>query len=156
VNLDLPGVPSRLPAVGLDLGRPAHVGHIVADLDQAMARYTAELGLHFAEPVSYGRRPYTSRFTCSTGGPVTVELIQEVPGTLWTVESGSPVHHLAYWVDDFAQQVQALAERGLRLEASGPTFAYLRSDLGLRIELMDRSLEPDWTRWLAGGRLFPT
>jgi hypothetical protein len=137
-----------------DLGRPAHAGHIVADLDAAMARYTEELGLGWAEPVTYGRAPHSSRFTCSTGGPVTVELIQQVPGTLWTPEHGSPVHHLAYWVASLDEQVRTLVERGLRREAGGPTFAYLRSGLGLRIELMDRRLRPAWDRWLAGGRLF--
>lgn len=140
--------------LGLDLGRPAHVGHIVTDLDDAMARYTEELGLHWADPVSYGRPPHTSRFTCSTSGPVTVELIEEVPGTLWTAEHGSPLHHLAYWVDEFEDTVRALAGRGLQVEARGPTFAYLRSGLGLRVELMDRQLEPAWERWLDGGQLF--
>ena len=142
-----------LPA-GVDLGRPAHVGHIVTDLDEAMDRYTAELGLQWATPVSYGRAPHASRFTCSTAGPLTVELIQEVPGTVWTAEQGFPLHHLAYWVDGLDDALRTLTGRGLRLESRGPTFAYLRSSPGLRIELMDRALEQAWERWLAGGQLF--
>lgn len=141
-------------AVLPDLGTPAHAGHVVSDLAEAMQGYTDELGLRWATPVSYGRGPHASRFTCSIGGPVTIELIQQVPGTIWSVDGGSPVHHLAYWADDMQDVVDAMVDRGLRLEAHGPTFAYLRSGLGMRIELMDRSLAPAWDRWLAGGQLF--
>jgi hypothetical protein len=130
------------------------VGHVVADLDAAMNRYSAELGVRWASVTAYGKGRGVSRFTCSLDGPVLIELIQQVPGTVWMPEHGAPIHHLAYWTDDLAQRRDDLVGRGLRLEASGPTFAYLRSDGGLRIELMDRALEPAWNGWLAGGRLF--
>jgi catechol 2,3-dioxygenase-like lactoylglutathione lyase family enzyme len=136
------------------LGAPEHVGHVVPDLEAAMRRYTDELGMRWASITAYGKGRGASRFTCSLDGPVFIELIQHVPGTIWVPEHGASLHHLAYWTDDFARQRDELVGRGLRLEASGPTFCYLRSDGGLRIELMDRVLEPAWNGWLAGGRLF--
>lgn len=138
----------------LGIGNPAHVGHIVPDLDAAMASYSQELGARWASITEYGKGRHASRFTCTVDGPVLIELIQQVPGTVWTTEHGSPIHHLAYWVDDLAAGRDELVSRGLALEISGPAFAYLRSSSGLRVELMDRSLEPAWNGWLAGGRLF--
>ena len=143
-----------LPMDALPIGAPAHVGHVVADLDAAMSRYSDELGLRWAPVTSYGKGRHASRFTCTVDGPVLIELIQQVPGTVWMPEAGAPLHHLAYWTDELAARRDELVRRGLRLEVSGPTFAYLRSDAGLRVELMDRAVEPAWNAWLAGGQLF--
>jgi hypothetical protein len=134
----------------LELGEPAHVGHIVADLVIAMDQYTQELGVRWAPIVEYGRGKNRSRFSCTVGGRVLIEVIEQVPGTLWTPENGSPFHHLAYWTDDLAAATTALVERGLVVEAGGPTFAYLRSSAGMRLELMDTAVQPAWDRWLAG------
>lgn len=138
---------------GFDLGRPAHIGHVVADLDAAMEQYTRELGTRWSPVAEYGRGRRASRFACSVGGSVLVELIQEVVGTIWTAED-TPFHHLAYWTDDLPATATDFVRRGLRIEASGPTFSYLRSTAGMRLELMDASIRPAWERWLAGGRLF--
>jgi hypothetical protein len=141
------------PPPPLALGQPAHVGHIVADLDAAMDSYGVAFDVTWATPVSYGRSPRASRFTCSRQGPVLVELIEEVPGTIWSVEHGSPIHHLAYWVDDLEGVAGSFEALGFSVEAAGPTFVYLRSPLGLRIELMDSVVRPSWDAWLQGGVL---
>ena len=136
------------------LGAIAHVGHVVRDLDAVMAEYTQQLGVSWAPVAEYGRGRRGSRFTCSRGGEFQIELIQEVPGSIWSVADGTPFHHLAFWSDSLPAQLDLLAAQGLALEASGPTFGYLRGAGGLRIELMDRALKPAWDGWLDGGRLF--
>lgn len=150
----MPGsVPSWSPAEELALGQAVHIGHVVPDLDAAIAQYSHELGLRWAPIVEYGRGRHRSRFTCSVGGGVQIEVIQQVAGTIWT-SGDAPFHHVAYWTSDLQRATSDLVERGLRVEASGPTFAYLRSDAGMRLELMDTAFRPAWERWLNGGRLF--
>ena len=75
-----------------------------------------------------------------------VEVIQSIPGTLWTPAVGSGIHHLGYWSDDVATDAALLAARGYAAEATGvrpegsPVWAYHRSASGPRIELVSREL----------------
>ncbi len=137
-----------------ELASPAHVGHVVADLDEAMREYSTQFDVSWAPITEYGRGRSASRFTCTTRGAVLIELIQEAPGSVWSREHGQPFHHLAYWCDDLPATRDELLARGLHVEVQGPTFAYLRGAGGSRIELMDRVIEPAWDGWLSGGRLF--
>jgi catechol 2,3-dioxygenase-like lactoylglutathione lyase family enzyme len=95
------------------------------------------------------------RFAYSLDAPH-LELIQAVPGTTWTVVPGRALHHLGYWVDDLAATCRALEEQGLPLELCGgddpaaPTrFGYHLGPDGLRIEVVDRAVIPDWPAFLA-------
>ncbi|MCV7225982.1 VOC family protein [Mycolicibacterium komossense] len=134
-----------------------HVGIVVPDLDSAAQRLTAIAGYAWTKPVEFalsvvtaaGECDLVNRFVYSLQAPH-LELVQEVPGTVWT----APAHHLGYWVDDIGSAAAQLEQAGCTQEArpSGQalsTFAYYTDPAGIRIELVDRALFPDWPAFLA-------
>ncbi len=137
-----------------------HVGLVVDDIATAAARLTAAMGYQWTNPVEAtlsvttadGDTEVPFRFVYSVSEPH-LELIQEVPGTIWTAPAGGAAHHLGYWVDDLAAAAAQLERAGYRLEArpSGDTlsmFAYYTDPAGVRIEIVDRALFPDWPGFL--------
>jgi catechol 2,3-dioxygenase-like lactoylglutathione lyase family enzyme len=133
-----------------------HVGIVVPDIDSAAARLTRVGGYTWTKPVEFtlsittaaGEFELTNRFVYSLEVPH-LELVQEVPGTVWT----APAHHLAYWVDDLVSTAEQLEQAGYVQEArpSGvtlSTFAYYTDPSGIRIETVDRSVFPDWPGFL--------
>ena len=86
-----------------------HVGLVVEDIATAAARLTAAMGYQWTNPVEAtlsvttadGDTEVPFRFVYSVSEPH-LELIQEVPGTIWTAPAGGAAHHLGYWVDDLA------------------------------------------------------
>lgn len=137
-----------------------HVGMVVDDIDSAAARFTTAAGYRWTQPIEFTVSVATAdgdiavpfRFVYSIQAPH-LELIQEVPGTIWTASAGSIAHHLGYWVDDIAAAAAQLERAGYRLEArpSGDTlstFAYYLDPSGTRIELVDRAVFPDWPGFL--------
>lgn len=138
-----------------------HTGLVVPDLPTATAYLTAAAGYEWTKPVeanlvvttSAGDYEVPFRFVYSLQAPH-LEVIQEVPGTLWTAAPAGAAHHLGYWVDDLARAARHLEAAGFRLEArpSGETltsFAYYLDPNGVRIEIVDRALFPDWPGFLA-------
>jgi catechol 2,3-dioxygenase-like lactoylglutathione lyase family enzyme len=134
-----------------------HVGIVVPDIDAAAARLTTVAGYTWTKPVEFtlsvttaaGEFELANRFVYSLQAPH-LELVQEVPGTVWT----APAHHLGYWVDDIGSAAAQLEQAGYTQEArpSGDTlstFAYYTDPTGIRIELVDRALFPDWPAFLA-------
>lgn len=137
-----------------------HTGLVVDDMDAAAVRLTAVMGYRWTKPVESSLSVATAtgdievpfKFVYSVDAPH-LELIQQVPGTLWTAPPGGGAHHLGYWVDDIAAAAAQLESAGYRLEArpSGDTlsmFAYYTDPLGVRIEIVDRALFPDWPGFL--------
>ncbi|MEZ0365928.1 VOC family protein [Mycobacterium sp. pUA109] len=138
-----------------------HIGFIVPDIEAAARRFSAASGYRWTKPVEYTLAVTTAggdyevpfRFVYSLQAPH-LELVQEVPGTVWTAPAGAAAHHLGYWVDDIAAAAARLETAGYRLEArpSGDTlstFAYYTDPAGVRIEIVDRALFPDWPGFLA-------
>lgn len=138
-----------------------HVGLIVPDLDAAVTAMTAAGGYTWTRPIEATLRVTTThgdvempfRFVYSIEAPH-LELIQEVPDTIWAAPKDGAAHHLGYWVDDLATAAQGLENAGYRCEArpAGPqlsSFAYYLSPTGLRVEIVDRALFPDWPGFLA-------
>jgi catechol 2,3-dioxygenase-like lactoylglutathione lyase family enzyme len=134
-----------------------HVGIVVPDIEAAARRLTDIGGYAWTKPVEFtlavttaaGEFELANRFVYSLQAPH-LELVQEVPGTVWT----APAHHLGYWVDDIASAAQQLEAAGYTQEArpSGDTvstFAYYTDAAGIRIEIVDRALFPDWPAFLA-------
>jgi catechol 2,3-dioxygenase-like lactoylglutathione lyase family enzyme len=137
-----------------------HVGLVVDDIDAAAARFTAAAGYRWTKPVE------ATLSITTAGGDVEVpfcfvyavaaphlELIQAVPGTIWTAPPGGAAHHLGYWVDDLCTAAAQLERAGYRLEArpAGDAlsmFAYYTDPTGVRIEIIDRALFPDWPGFL--------
>jgi len=137
-----------------------HVGLVVPDLDAATASLTAVSGYSWTKPVeaalsvrmANGDAEVPFKFVYSIEAPH-LEVIQEVPGSIWSASPAGAAHHLGYWVDDLASAARGLEAAGYRLEArpSGDeltTFAYYLDPAGIRIELVDRALFPDWPGFL--------
>lgn len=138
-----------------------HVGLIVPDLPQAIEQMSAAGGYTWTKPVEATlnvtttdgdiEMPFT--FVYSIEAPH-LELIQEVPGTVWAAPKDGAAHHLGYWVDDLAGAAAGLEAAGYRCEARPAgeqltSFAYYLSPTGIRIEIVDRALFPDWPGFLA-------
>ena len=139
-----------------------HTGIVVPDLNAAMARLSALAGYRWIAPMSYtlpfrtvtGTRELTSTFVYSLQAPH-VELIQEVPESPWTATPGNAIHHVGYFVDDLADAAAKLEDNGFTFEATADTsppdlalFAYYVDATGTRIEIVDRSLFPDFPAFL--------
>ena len=82
----------------------------------------------------------------SVDGPH-LELIEEVPGSIWVVNEHSNLHHIGFWSDDLVAEGSELAQAGCPLQLCGRSgddapvsFGYHRNDLGVRIELVDSTL----------------
>ena len=137
-----------------------HVGLVVPEIAAAASRLTDVGGYEWTKPVEYtlsvttaaGDHDIPFRFVYSTQPPH-LELVQEVPGTVWTASPGTAAHHLGYWVDDISTAAAELEAAGYQLEArpSGETistFAYYTDPDGVRIEIVDRALFADWPGFL--------
>ncbi|WP_099025149.1 VOC family protein [Mycolicibacterium palauense] len=143
----------------LDPADQYHAGIVVADLDTAIERLTAVGGYRWTTPMAYtvpvvtaaGPMDMPFRLVYSLDAPH-LEVVQEVPGTVWTSAPGNAVHHLGFWADDVEATGERLERAGYSLEvrAGGatPTFAYYRDLLGVRIEIVERSMFGDWPGFL--------
>jgi len=134
-----------------------HTGIVVPDLEASMAtmsevaghRWTtiqsAELPIRLAD----GERVLTLRYVYSLDAPH-VELVQEIPGTPWSAGA----HHLGYLCDDLPTTSKRLTESGFALESCAVVdgtpsfFAYHLAPSGVRIEIVDRELIPDFAEYL--------
>ncbi len=137
-----------------------HVGLIVDDIDAAAERLTAVNGYGWTKPVEAtltittadGDYEVPFKFVYSLQAPH-LELIQQVPGTIWAPVAGTAAHHLGYWVDDLAAAAAGLEQAGYRQEARPAgdelsMFAYYTDPAGVRIEIVDRAMFPDWPGFL--------
>jgi Glyoxalase/Bleomycin resistance protein/Dioxygenase superfamily len=139
-----------------------HTGVVVQDLDAAIGELTALGGYRWTAPADYpftvwtpaGETTVIFRFVYSIDAPH-LELVQHIPGTVWTPAPGNAVHHLGYFVDDLQGSSEALADAGLPIEACGSVdgkhpsvFAYHKGADGIRIELVDHSVFGDFDAFL--------
>jgi catechol 2,3-dioxygenase-like lactoylglutathione lyase family enzyme len=134
-----------------------HVGIVVADLPAARAHLTELLGvtwgpvLHLDE-VEYrdevGADVVLPTTICYSTGDPCLELIQEVPGTIWVRNEHSNLHHVGFWSDRLADDSDGLVAGGCPLQLCGRdaatapvSFAYHRDEaLGVRFELVEASI----------------
>ncbi|WP_175401469.1 VOC family protein [Mycobacterium malmoense] len=141
-----------------------HTGIIVPDIAAAAARLSVVSGYEWTKPVEATLSVTTEggvyevpfEFVYSLQAPH-LELVTEVPGTVWTASPGTATHHLGYWADDLATTARDLEKAGFRQEArpSGDilnSFAYYTDNTGLRIEIVDRAMFPDWPGFLEAMR----
>ena len=115
-------------------------------------RWCPDVSVEVPVVLPEGERTLPMRLAYTVDEP-RLELVQSIPGTLWAPPS-SGIHHLGYWSDDVDADVAELQARGLSLEASAPlpdggTFwTYCNGPGALRIELVNRMMEPVITRWI--------
>ena len=76
-----------------------------------------------------------------------LELIEEVPGSVWVCNEHSNLHHIGFWSDDLPHDSARLAGSGCPLQLCGRagtqapvSFAYHRNDLGVRMEVVDATI----------------
>jgi catechol 2,3-dioxygenase-like lactoylglutathione lyase family enzyme len=142
------------------LGSHYHVGIIVADMQAARDRLTESMSLTWGpvmhlDAVEY-RDAQASDLTlpttiCYSVGDPCLELIEEVPGTVWVRNAHSNLHHVGFWSDDLVTESRSLTAVGCPLQLCGragssapASFAYHRDDeLGIRIEVVDVSMRDD-------------
>jgi hypothetical protein len=72
--------------------------------------------------------------------PFRLELIQEVPGTLWTAGNGR-LHHLGYWAEDVDATAHTLERAGLPRAASSDSWSY-HSCGDFYVEILDAARRP--------------
>jgi hypothetical protein len=141
-----------------------HTGFMVPDLVEAMGHLSSAAGYRWTIPIeadiairsATGDSSLHVRFVYSLDAPH-VELIQQIPGTLWMPAPANAAHHLGYFADDIAATAQRLVDLGYELEAAGildgvspAMFAYLKDTAGVRIEIVDRAQIPDFPAMLRG------
>src|SRR3954467_15285596 len=134
-----------------------HVGIVVADLPAARERLADLLGVVWG-PVMHldavefqdgdGTDLVLPNTICYSVDEPRLELIEEVPGTVWVRNEHSNLHHVGCWSADLDGDSAALGAAGCPLQLCGrsastvPTaFAYHHdAELGIRIELVDEDM----------------
>jgi len=134
-----------------------HVGMIVTDVPAARRRLTDLMGVEWGPVMHLDATEYRdangvdlelpTTLCYSTGQPC-LELIEEVPGTVWVRNEHSNLHHIGVWTDDFGGDTASFDRAGCPLQLSGRagddapvTFAYHRDEtLGIRVELVDTAM----------------
>lgn len=137
-----------------------HIGLVVSDIEAVAERLSASAGYEWTQPIEHvidvitgaGGYQLPLRFMYSLQAPH-IELIAEVSGTLWAISGNAAAHHLGYFVDDIAAASTQLERAGFQLEvkAAGDiasSFAYFIDPVGVRIEIVNRALFPDWPAFL--------
>jgi len=141
-----------------------HVGIVAADFDAGMTRLVSLLGVRWGDvletqtPVrdpSDGRKELMPMRVAYTIDAPHLELIEEVPGSIWTCNPYSNLHHIGYW-SSLQDDSLRLGRSNCPAEVTGwsdgmqapQIFAYHLDPLGIRIELVDEALrlgmETEW------------
>jgi len=135
-----------------------HVGIVVPRLEPALEHLTATLGSRWAPttetdvPVAEPdgtRRLVPLRFAYSKDAPY-LEVIEEVPGSVWVCNPHSNLHHIGVWADGLPGTAAGVVGAGCPVEIAGfadesgdpAMFTYHFDPLGIRIELVDTMLRP--------------
>jgi hypothetical protein len=133
-----------------------HVGIVVPNIQTAQTELTEQLGVTWGpilhlDSVNYrdaaGNDLELPTTMCYSVGDPHLELIEEVPGSLWVCNEFSNLHHIGVWSDDLDVDGGRLAGSGCPLELCGRagnqapvSFAYHRNGLGVRIEIVAATL----------------
>jgi len=141
------------------LGRLYHVGIVVPDIDVAKEHLGELLGITWG-PVLHvdaydvrdgdGNDLVLPNTLCYSTEPPHVELVQEVPGTVWECNEHSNLHHIGVWSDALPSDSAAYSNElrcplqlcGHDGDTAPVQFAYHRDPLGVRIELVDVAMKP--------------
>jgi hypothetical protein len=133
-----------------------HVGIVVPDIAAAQAELTESIGVLWGpvlrlEATDYrdgsGRDLVLPTAMCYSVQQPCLELIEELPGSVWVRNEHSNLHHIGFWSDDLTGDSTALTGAGCPLQLCGRSgdhapvsFAYHRNDLGVRIEIVDTAM----------------
>jgi hypothetical protein len=140
------------------LGEYYHVGIVVPDVDAARVRLTELLGVAWGPVIQTealevrdreGKDLVLPNKLCYSTSAPHLELVQEVPGSVWECNEHSNLHHIGVWTDALPVDSQRYVEARCPLQLCGrdaggalQQFAYHRDPLGVRIELVDAAMKP--------------
>ncbi|MFI5783892.1 VOC family protein [Nocardia sp. NPDC051570] len=126
-----------------------HIGIVVTDLERAMLELSENLGMEWHTPFNAPTqilvdgvvaKTVAPRLVYSKQGPAYLELMQQVPDTIWDKPG---LHHIGMWSDDVPQESERLAAGGLPLVqtdldvGTGGTINYHHTVDGLLFEMAD-------------------
>ena len=127
-----------------------HIGMVVPDLDQAVARWSDHLGIEFTEPAVFDvprledpdPHPFKLTAAFSRTQPPYYELIQAAGDGIVSAANAGGILYYACWEPDMAGRLEALRAQGVgidalfRAEAGATPFAMITAPgpLGARIE----------------------
>ncbi len=133
-----------------------HVGIVVPDIAAAQQELSEQLGVAWGpvlhlDVVDYrdenGDDIVLPTTMCYSVDEPHLELILEVPGSLWECNEYSNLHHVGFWSDDLAADGGRLTGSGCPLQLCGRagdhapvSFSYHRNGLGVRIEIVDGAM----------------
>ena len=133
-----------------------HVGIVVPDIAAAQAELSDQLGVTWGpvlrlDTVEYrdgsGDDIVLPTAMCYSVEDPHLELIEELPGSVWVRNEHSNLHHIGFWSDDLPHDSARLAGSGCPLQLCGRagtqapvSFAYHRSHLGVRVEVVDAAM----------------
>jgi hypothetical protein len=141
------------------LGRLYHVGIVVPDIEAAKEHLGELLDITWG-PVLHvdaydvrdgqGNDLVVPNTLCYSTEAPHVELVQEVPGTVWECNEHSNLHHIGVWTDalpidsaTYSNELRCPLQLCGHEGDTAPTqFAYHRDPLGVRIELVDVAMKP--------------
>ena len=130
----------------------AHVGVIVPNLEAGRDHLTELLGVEWGlvseaiVPAGGGEGGQVTLRVCFSTGAPGIELIEEVPGTVWACNEHSNLHHISFFVDDLVDESSHLSaalcplEHAIVTEEGPPILAYHRDGMGVRIELVSSAV----------------
>jgi catechol 2,3-dioxygenase-like lactoylglutathione lyase family enzyme len=145
------------------LGELYHVGIVVPDVEAAKSHLTDLLGIAWGPVVhldAYDVRAFDEgggdgtdlvfpNTLCYSTEPPHLELVQEVPGSVWECNEHSNLHHIGVWTDALPADSARYTELRCPLQLCGrdadgslQQFAYHHDPLGVRIELVDAAMKP--------------
>jgi catechol 2,3-dioxygenase-like lactoylglutathione lyase family enzyme len=138
------------------MGTIWHVGMAVPDLDKGLAAIGELFDLTWRPVVTRSMtikdesgRPHDidCHVTFSFGGPFAVEVWQAIPDTPLAMPESGYVHHLGYWVDDYAAERERLRALGYPpLLTSDPTLLISRGPGNILIEPCDLQRDQPYLR----------
>jgi hypothetical protein len=145
------------------LGRLYHVGIVVPDIGVAQEHLGELLGITWGPVVHVdafdvkafdregadGNDLVVPNTLCYSTEAPHIELVEEVPGTVWECNEHSNLHHIGVWTDALPADSATYSELRCPLQLCGrdadgalQQFAYHRDPLGVRIELVDAAMKP--------------
>jgi hypothetical protein len=149
------------------VGRFFHVGIVVPQLEPAQAHLTEVLGLTWGRVVEIPQYPVRDGDGNDSVDPMRlcysreqphIELMEEMPGTIWVRNEHSNLHHIGVWSDDLPADSAVFDELQCPLRLAGrrddlaPTdWAYHRDPLGFLVELIDHSSKVGMYEFHFGG-----
>jgi hypothetical protein len=125
-----------------------HIGIVVPDLRAAQEQLGKALGLTWGEWRRERYGDWELQAVTSVEGPPHLELQQGSPGSPWDAKGQARFDHIQRWSTDLASDMAEMTGDGMAVDVDGADlglpFCYLRTEGGLRVELIDDKMRPQF------------